>query len=134
MILRPPRSTRTDTLLPDTTLFRSPQFQHHLLLRAEVERLDVTPAAKVPDMKLVPVLAAEKQVRHEAVLDHVRRAPLAGDLGVAAQMPGKVVGQALRPAVDLPAPEDVEAVVVQKEDAARPVAVGRAEEIGRAHV
>src|SRR3546814_9053529 len=24
MILRPPRSTRTDTLLPDTTLFRSP--------------------------------------------------------------------------------------------------------------
>src|SRR3546814_9403839 len=105
MILRPPRSTRTDTLLPDTTLFRSPQFQHHLLLRAEVERLDVTPAAKVPDMKLVPVLAAEKQVRHEAVLDHVRRAPLAGDLGVAAQMPGKVVGQALRPAVDLPAPE-----------------------------
>src|SRR3546814_14476262 len=24
MILRPPRSTRTDTLFPDTTLFRSP--------------------------------------------------------------------------------------------------------------
>src|SRR3546814_15249149 len=26
MIRRPPRSTRTDTLLPYTTLFRSPQF------------------------------------------------------------------------------------------------------------
>src|SRR3546814_8947295 len=113
MIRHPPNSTRTDTLCPYTKRFRS--------------RLDGTPAAKVPDMKLVPVLAAEKQVRHEAVLDHVRRAPLAGDLGVAAQMPGKVVGQALRPAVDLPAPEDVEAVVVKKEDAARPVAVGSAE-------
>src|SRR3546814_6890304 len=33
MILRPPRSTRTDTLFPYTTLFRSPQIeagqQHH---------------------------------------------------------------------------------------------------------
>src|SRR3546814_16664983 len=27
MIRRPPRSTRTDTLLPDTTLFRSPLLQ-----------------------------------------------------------------------------------------------------------
>src|SRR3546814_12954469 len=34
MIRRPPRSTRTDTLLPYTTLFRSQQrgpFEHHLL-------------------------------------------------------------------------------------------------------
>src|SRR3546814_2414893 len=28
MIRRPPRSTRTDTLFPYTTLFRSPQRQH----------------------------------------------------------------------------------------------------------
>src|SRR3546814_6508061 len=28
MIRRPPRATRTDTLLPYTTLFRSPLFQH----------------------------------------------------------------------------------------------------------
>src|SRR3546814_11738306 len=31
MIRRPPRSTRTDTLFPDTTLFRSCQLQFHLL-------------------------------------------------------------------------------------------------------
>src|SRR3546814_18047067 len=30
MILRPPRSTRTDTLFPYTTLFRSEQLQAHL--------------------------------------------------------------------------------------------------------
>src|SRR3546814_1034236 len=29
MIRRPPRSTRTDTLFPYTTLFRSPRFGHH---------------------------------------------------------------------------------------------------------
>src|SRR3546814_7191514 len=29
MIRRPPRSTRTDTLFPDTTLFRSPSPRHH---------------------------------------------------------------------------------------------------------
>src|SRR3546814_2145543 len=35
MIRRPPRSTRTDTLFPYTTLFRSrqPQPQHHLQAR-----------------------------------------------------------------------------------------------------
>src|SRR3546814_12862826 len=52
MIRRPPRSTRTDTLLPSTTLFRSPegglaaaalrcvggQFQGRLLFRNEDER------------------------------------------------------------------------------------------------
>src|SRR3546814_3942120 len=30
MIRRPPRSTRTDTLFPYTTLFRSPQHSHKL--------------------------------------------------------------------------------------------------------
>src|SRR3546814_1622820 len=29
MIRRPPRSTRTDTLFPYTTLFRSPERHHH---------------------------------------------------------------------------------------------------------
>src|SRR3546814_3036073 len=29
MIRRPPRSTRTDTLFPYTTLFRSPRLRHH---------------------------------------------------------------------------------------------------------
>src|SRR3546814_17474608 len=37
MSRRPPRSTRTDTLFPDTTLFRS--LQHDRLFRAELLRL-----------------------------------------------------------------------------------------------
>src|SRR3546814_3698163 len=38
MIRRPPRSTRTDTLFPDTTLFRSPQ------LRLQVDQVVLQPA------------------------------------------------------------------------------------------
>src|SRR3546814_13118783 len=38
MIRRPPRSTRTDTLFPYTTLFRSPEQRAEKDLRAEDER------------------------------------------------------------------------------------------------
>src|SRR3546814_13888908 len=47
MIRRPPRSIRTDTLFPYTTLFRSPLFD---------QRLEVHDAS--------PELLAEKQYRH----------------------------------------------------------------------
>src|SRR3546814_20333442 len=40
MIRRPPRSTRTDTLLPDTALVRSKRPDYSLTLRAMDERLD----------------------------------------------------------------------------------------------
>src|SRR3546814_14949709 len=36
MIRRPPRSTRTDTLFPYTTLFRSPHSPHHPPVQAVV--------------------------------------------------------------------------------------------------
>src|SRR3546814_1296910 len=40
MIRRPPRSTRTDTLFPYTTLFRSPHVHNIRFLRTQAERLD----------------------------------------------------------------------------------------------
>src|SRR3546814_13067195 len=40
MIRRPPRSTRTDTLFPYTTLFRSDQPCRHLPLRRQIGRGD----------------------------------------------------------------------------------------------
>src|SRR3546814_9429476 len=49
MIRRPPRSTRTDTLFPYTTLFRSPSlFDPHVLVDA-VPRLRVRPVVLDPD-------------------------------------------------------------------------------------
>src|SRR3546814_795336 len=53
MIRRPPRSTRTDTLFPYTTLFRSGciatryPFPDHLSLAIEGVALDVDPVAEV---------------------------------------------------------------------------------------
>src|SRR2546422_3931986 len=44
---------------------------------------------------------------------------LARDLHVVAEMPREVVGQLLWPAIDLPPPEDVEAVMVEQKQAAR---------------
>ena len=78
-------------------------------------------------MQLVAVFPAEQQLGHDAVLDHVRRAPLAGDQRVVAEMPPEIVGEVLRAAVDLPAAEHIEALVVEHEDAAGSVAVRRAE-------
>src|SRR3546814_8390012 len=39
MIRRPPRSTRTDTLFPYTTLFRSPHFAQHVAPGRAIMRL-----------------------------------------------------------------------------------------------
>src|SRR5688572_4544749 len=83
--------------------------------------------AQIPHMEVVPVLPAEQEVRHESVLDHVRRAPLAGDLHVMPEMPGEVVGEMLRAAIHFPAPEHVERIVIEHEEATGTVAVGRAE-------
>src|SRR3546814_2054398 len=38
MIRRPPRSTRTDTLFPYTTLFRSPRLRDHISSMKETEK------------------------------------------------------------------------------------------------
>src|SRR3546814_12407093 len=76
MIRRPPRSTRTDTLLPDTTLFRSFSEDGFLYI-AEQNRVLVYPAAEffyespdvaafevVPQGKLIP--AEEVSYNHTA--------------------------------------------------------------------
>ena len=110
---------------------RRPQLEHHLLLRAQIQLLHVAPAAQIPDVQLVAVLAAQQQLRVDAVLHHVGRAPRAGDHGVESEVPPEVVRQLLRTAIQLPPAANVERLGIHQEDAARAVAVGRAE---RAHV
>ena len=106
---------------------RGAQLEDHLLLRAQVELLEVAPLAQVPDVKGVAVLAGQQQLGIEPVLDHVRGAPLARDQGVVAEVPGEVVGEDLRAPVDFPSPEGLEVVVVEDEDAAWAIAFLRAQ-------
>src|SRR3546814_5230537 len=51
MIRRPPRSTRTDTLCPYTTLFRS-EFTSAMFLRLPVAFVDVAPPSAPPQSSL----------------------------------------------------------------------------------
>src|SRR3546814_1260871 len=60
MIRRPPRSTRTDTLFPYTTLFRSGLFGGFLIIGAPVGRAPAVERALV-DLDLVPF---EARVEH----------------------------------------------------------------------
>ena len=78
-------------------------------------------------MQAPAVLGAEDLLGDQPVLDHVGRAPLAGDHGIVAEMPPEVVGEVLRPAVDLPAAEHLEGLVIHQEHAARALALGVAE-------
>ena len=72
------------------------------------------------------VFAVEQEVGLQAGLDHVRRAPLAGEHGVEAEMPPEIVMENLRAAIHLPLAQHVERLAIQHEDAAGTVAVGRA--------
>src|ERR1700719_943392 len=83
--------------------------------------------AQIPDMNRVSVLVGEQQIGVYAVFDHIRRAPFAGDRDVVAEMPPKIVREILRPAIDFPSPEHVEALVIEQEYSAGTVASGCSE-------
>ena len=100
---------------------RRAQLQRHLVLVAQVDGLQVPAPAQVPEMQCVPVLPAQQQLTDHAVLDHRRGAPLAGHHGVVSEVPPHVVGEVLRPTVDLPRTEHVERGVVEQRHPTRTV-------------
>src|SRR3712207_737651 len=91
----------------------------------------MTPTAQVPDVQLVTVAALHEDLGVEAAFDHLRRAPLAGDHGVVAQVPPEVVGEVLWTALDFPAPQGLEALVVHNKHPARAIPIGSTK---RAHI
>src|SRR3546814_17565840 len=92
MILRPPRSTRTDTLFPYTTLFRSPGPRRRQLRRpAALRTQQLQPVAGTA---AVPRAAAEDQRRRGLVELPRQRRPLlqAARRPVPADDPGAAAG------------------------------------------
>src|SRR3546814_7069929 len=75
MIRRPPRSTRTDTLCPYTTLFRSLRIGEALSLTGAVlplgETLRVT--GKRNKTRVVPILPAVRSEEHTSELQSLMR-------------------------------------------------------------
>jgi hypothetical protein len=74
---------------------RRAHFENHLVLLAEVERLNVAPLAQIPNMHLMTVSALQEFLGNDAVLDLIRRAPFAGQQGVLSDMPPEIVAQVL---------------------------------------
>src|SRR5918994_705250 len=102
-----------------------------MILTAQIQGLKMTPTAQVPDMKLMTIAALQEYLGVEPALDHVWRAPLAGDHGVVAQVPPEVVGEVLRSPIDFPAPQGIKAFVIHHEDTARAISIGGTK---RAHI
>src|SRR5262249_46499608 len=71
-------------------IVRRTKFEHHLVLRAQVNRLGKAPLAQVEEVEAVAVLAGEKFFRNDTAFDHSWSAPLAGYGGVVAKVPGEV--------------------------------------------
>src|ERR1700733_6118242 len=97
------------------------------MLRTQIQALKMAAFAEIPYMQAVPVLAAQQQFRIDSVLNHVGRAPLAGDGDVMSQVPREIVGKVLRSAIDLPTTQRLEVVVIQGKDSAGTIAAGRAQ-------
>src|SRR3546814_7772344 len=65
MIRRPPRSTRTDTLFPYTTLFRSPLQNFFLDRYAQAYRAEIAHFAEIVEGHTVPLAGYDDGVRSE---------------------------------------------------------------------
>src|SRR5438034_3671546 len=98
--------------------------QDHLLLVAQVERLQMARATEFQSMDLMSILATEGHVWLPAMFAHVRCAPFATQQGIEPQMPPKIVLQKLRAAVHLPLAQDLERLAIEHENTSRPVAIG----------
>src|SRR5215203_6962152 len=84
----------------------------------------MTSSAQIPDVQLLTIAALHEYLWVEPAFDHIRRAPLAGDHGVVAQVPPEVVGEVLWSPLDFPAPQGIKAFVVHDEDAAWAISIG----------
>src|SRR5690349_13354683 len=83
----------------------------------------MTSLEQIPDVQIVAVAALQQNFRIHSVLHHIRRSPFASDDGVETQMPPEVVSKVLRTAIQLPFPEDIEALVIHHENSARTATV-----------
>jgi hypothetical protein len=102
-------------------IVRGPHLKRHLVIGAEIYRLDVAPSPEIPEVDPMAILVREQILRHDPILELRRQPPLARHHVVARQVPPEIIVQVLGAAVDFPAAQDIERLTVHDEDARRPV-------------
>ena len=105
------------------------QFQHHLILLAQIHLLQVAAAAQVPEVYLMAVVAVDDMLQGGAVLEHIRRTPFAGNGHIQPHVPPEIVGHSLRPPIQFPAAQRLKGVVVNPQNAAGQAPVGGADAV-----
>src|SRR5579863_548292 len=100
---------------------RRADFERHLVIGAEIDRLHIAPGPQIPEVEVVAVLVREQVFRNDPVLELRRQPPLARHHIVARQVPPEIVVQLLRSAVDLPTAEDLERFAVYDKNTGRTV-------------
>src|SRR6516225_10164198 len=89
------RNAHTDETVSLIGIVRGSELEHPLLLRTQVDFLQMTALVQVPDVNLITILATQQQLRVDAVFYHVRRAPFGRNHRVVSQVPPEVVSQLL---------------------------------------
>ena len=95
--------------------------QCHLVIGAEIDRLDVSPRPQIPEVDPMAILVGEEILRHDPVLELRWQCPLACHHVIAWQVPPEVIVQGLRTTIDLPTSQDLECLAVHDEDAGRSI-------------
>src|SRR5258706_14709179 len=83
----------------------------------------MTSLGQIPDVQLVAIAAAQQDLRIHSLAHHVGRSPFAGDESVESKVPPEIVSEFLRASIQLPLPEDIEALLIHHKNSARTVAV-----------
>src|SRR5260370_40146048 len=78
---------------------------------------------QIPAGGFVAGAATQQNFRIYPLFHHTGRSPFAGDNGVESQVPPEVISKFLRAAIQLPLPEDIEALLIHHENSARTAAV-----------
>ena len=98
------------------------KLQNHLLLRSQIKRLHMPPLAQVKEINAVSVLFGEQRLGIHAVLNHLWRAPFAGNGRVISQMPREIVTEILWSAIHFPLAQRLERIMVEGENSSRTIA------------
>src|SRR5262245_37005059 len=100
---------------------RGAHFEHHLVVGAKIEGLDIAPGSKIPEMEPMARLVREQILRDDPVLELRRQPPFTCYHVVARQVPPKIVVQVLGSAINLPAAKYVKRLAVHNEHARWPI-------------